>query len=147
MLFAAGVGTAAPLRTAPELERPTGIEVAPRAEREELATEVEARDALRRFEEEVRDRWEEIRELDLTRLSRTHVEETEGYRLPADPGDLEGRVLARDAEGRFHLEIRGPRLPARYDIVHRHLYLYAVWDPTGGELRAITVTIGGWILE
>ncbi len=133
-------------RLVPEMETPEGIVGQPRLERQQLAERPEARRGLERLEAWVAAEWPRIREIDLAELSRFHVEETRGYELPASPGELTGRVLGED-EGRWFLEIRGPRLPARYDIVHRYLYVFASFDPMTGELGRLTVTIRGWVLE
>ncbi len=130
----------------PEMEPPEGIVAQPRRAREALADRDEARRGLARFEAWVAAEWPRIRQVDLVALSRFHVEETQGYELPAEPGELTGRVIGED-EGRWFLELRGPRLPARYDIVHRYLYVFASFDPVSGELGKLTVTVRGWVLE
>lgn len=132
----------------PEMERPAGILEQPESERQGFEKSDEARRGLARLEERVRALWPRLREIDLVELSRYQVEATRGYRLPAEPGELQGRALAWDAAaGRWHLELRGPRLPARYDIVHRHLFVFATYDPASGELGDLVVTIRGWVLE
>ncbi len=132
----------------PEMEPPEGIVAQPRAERRQLADRAEARQGLARLETWVAAEWPRIRQVDLAELSRFHVEQTRGFELPATPGELTGRPIGRDeASGRWYLELRGPRLPARYDIVHRYLYVFARFDPATGELDRLTVTIRGWVLE
>ncbi len=130
----------------PEMETPEGIVAQPRRAREELADRAEARRGLARLEAWVAAEWPRIREVDLVALSRFHVEETQGYELPAAPGELTGRAIGHE-EGLWYLELRGPRLPARYDIVHRYLYAFASFDPVSGELGKLTVTVRGWVLE
>ncbi len=132
----------------PEMERPPGILEQPESERRSFEKSDEAQRGLARLEARVRSLWPRLREIDLVELSRYQVEATRGYRLPAEPGELRGRTLAREAAaGRWHLELRGPRLPARYDIVHRYLYVFATYDPASGELGELVVTIRGWVLE
>ncbi len=138
---------AAGLALVPEMETPEGIVAQPRRERLALKGRAEAERGLERLKARVAERWPEIRGVDLVALSRHHVEETRGFRLPAEPGALAGRAIGRDAEGRWFLELRGPRLPARYDVVHRYLYVFARYHPTTGELDRLTLTIRGWVLE
>jgi hypothetical protein len=132
----------------PEMEPLDGIVAQPRQAREALAGDAEGRRGLARLGDWIRAEWPRIREVDLVALSRSHVAATEGFELPAEPGTLTGRPIAHDeATGVWTLELRGPRLPAQYDIVHRHLYVYAHFDPATGELDRPIVTIRGWVLE
>ena len=56
--------------------------------------------------------------------------------------------MGRDSEaGLLYLEFQGPRLPARYDIVHRYLFFYASFDPATGQVGPVVTTIRGWVLE
>lgn len=131
-----------------EMEDPEGIMVQPRRERAALQDDAEARLGLDRLEQQLTGMWPRIREIDLVELSRYHVEQTRGYELPATPGELTGRVLAHDQDsGLWYLELRGPRLPARFDIVFRFLYVFASYDPATGEIGRLTVTIRGWVEE
>ncbi len=130
----------------PEMETPQGIVAQPRQAREELADRAEARQGLARLEAWMAAEWPRIREVDLVALSRFHVEETRGFELPAAPGELTGRAVGHD-DGIWYLELRGPRLPARFDIVYRYLYVFAGFDPATGELGNLTVTSRGWVLE
>ncbi len=132
----------------PEMEQPEGILFQPRHAREQLEGRAEARRGLARLEAWVGAHWPQIRRIDLAELSRFHVGETRGFELPAEAGELTGRAIAADEEsGLWYLELRGPRLPARYDIVHRFLYVFAIFDPPTGELSGLTLTIRGWVLE
>jgi len=134
--------------TVPEMERPDGILYQTAEERRAFAADADAERGLERFETHVRSVWPRIREVDLHGLSRYQVAATEGFRLPAEPGSFEGQAIAWDEEaGRWHLELRGPRLPTRYDIVYRYLHLYTTFDPVSGELGDLVVTIRGWVLE
>ncbi len=131
-----------------EMEPLEGIVAQPRRAREALADRAEARRGLELFEARVAAEWPRIREIDLAALSRFHVEQTEGFELPAEPGELTGRAIGHDeASDLWYLELRGPRLPARYDIVHRYLHVYASFDPATGEFGRLTITIRGWVLE
>ncbi len=131
-----------------EMEPLEGIAAQPRRAREALADRAEARRGLELFEARVTAEWSRIREIDLAALSRFHVEQTKGFELPAEPGELTGRAIGHDdATGLWTLELRGPRLPARYDIVHRYLHVYASFDQATEELGRLTITIRGWVLE
>ncbi len=132
----------------PEMQTPEGIVAQPRREREALVDRAEALRGLERLEAWVAAEWSRIREIDLAELSRFHVEETRGFELPAAPGELTGRAIGHDeGAGLWYLELRGPRLPARYDIVHRYLFVFASYDPATEELGRLTLTIRGWVLE
>ncbi len=132
----------------PEMEPLEGIFVQSRRAREVLVDRVEARRGLELLKARVADEWPRIRGIDLVSLSRFHLEQTQGFELPAEPGELTGRAIGHDeASGRWTLELRGPRLPARYEIVHRYLHVYASFDEATGQLGRLTVTIRGWVLE
>ena len=149
-LLAAPTALAGPstdeFRLVPEMEDPEGIVVQPRRERDALQDQPDADRGLARLRRKVTELWPSIREVDLAELSRYHVEQTRGFELPATPGELVGRALAHDS-GLWYLELRGPRLPARFDIVYRFLYVFASFDPATGEIDQLTVTIRGWVLE
>ncbi len=131
-----------------EMEPLEGVVAQPRRAREALVGRAEARRGLELLEARVAAEWPRIQEIDLVELSRFHVELTEGFELPAEPGELTGRAIGHDeTSGLWVLELRGPRLPARYDIVHRYLHVYASFDEVTGELGRLTVTIRGWVLE
>ncbi len=135
-------------RLVPEMETPEGIQVQSRQQRRGLADDAAGQRGLARLAALVGERWERLRGLDIEALSRHQLEATRGFRLPAAPGELTGQVLAREPDsGRLHLELSGPRLPARFEIVHRHLTFYAVYDPATEALGELTVTIRGWVLE
>lgn len=132
----------------PEMEPLEGIVAQSRRARGLLEGRAEARRGLAQLEAWVEAHWPRIRQIDLVELSRFHVGETRDFELPAEPGELTGRAIAYDqASGLWTLELRGPRLPARYDIVHRYLYVFATFDPATGELGRQTLTIRGWVLE
>lgn len=132
----------------PEMETPTGILYQWTAEREALRESSGAPEAERVLTKVTRDLWPDLRTLDLLALSRYQLEATEGWALPDDPGELRVETVGRDPEtGALHVEVRGPRLPARYDIVFRYLHLYGVVDPGTGTLERLVVTIRGWVEE
>ena len=132
----------------PEMEPLEDVVAQPRRAREALQGRAAARRGLQLFEARVAAEWPSFREIDLVALSRFHVEQTEGFELPAAPGEFAGRAIAYDeASGQWTLELRGPRLPARYDIVHRYLHVFTTFDEATGELGRLTVTIRGWVLE
>lgn len=141
-------GVRAGFALVPEMEPPAGILYQDAERRLALQEKSGARRGLAVFEARVRASWPQLADVDLFELSRYQVEATRGFRWPDEPGELEGEAVGWDREtGLWHLELRGPRLPARYEIVHRHLYFYATFDPSTEELGALTVTIRGWVLE
>ena len=130
------------------MEEPEGIVAQPRRQRRSLEDHPQGRRGLELLSARVTSLWPRLREIDFVELSRFHVEETRGWQLPAAPGELTGRAIAHDeTAGDWYLELRGPRLPARYDIVHRYLYVFARYDPATTKLDRLTVTIRGWVLE
>lgn len=131
----------------PEMERPGGILYQDREARVALRSRRESEPALGLFRERAIELWPSIRRVDLLALSRVQVESTRGYSLPDRPGPFSGAVIGRELNGRLHLELRGPRLPTKYDIVHRYLYLYTVYDPSRSSFGETVVTIRGWVLE
>ena len=132
----------------PEMERPEAILWQPASQRGGFERGSDAAEGLRRFGLEARRRWRKIRDLDLEDLSRHQLSAMRGYRLPKEPGDFTAQAIGRDAaSGRIFLELRGPRLPADYEIVHRYLHLYTWYDPATATLGPIQVTIRGWVLE
>ena len=137
-----------PVELVPEMETPTGILYQWTAERQELGKTSAAATAEASLREITRDLWPSLRTLDILELSRYQLEATTDWTLPEEPGDLVVETVGRDPEtGELHVEVRGPRLPARYDIVFRFLYLYAVVDADTGDLRRLVVTIRGWVEE
>lgn len=141
-------GAAPDFTLVPEMERPAGVLYQDEDERLALRTKEAARRGLAALEQRIRALWPLLAEVDLVELSRYQVEATRSFRWPAEPGELEGQAVGVDEDaGLWHLELRGPRLPARYEIVHRHLYFYSTFDPATGELGSLVVTIRGWVLE
>ena len=136
-----------PLVLVPEMDDPPGILYQGAAEREALRGELTSSQAIDRLRDRARALWPRIRQVDLVELSRYQVEATMGWTLPADPGAFRGEVIARDGDGRLHVELRGPRLPARFDVVFRYLYLYGVYAPASGSVDRLVVTIRGWVEE
>lgn len=130
----------------PEMETPAHIVAQPRSERAALQSQAAGQAGLAALEDRVRHLWPQIRKIDVEALSRHQLEATRGWRLPVEPGDWVGQVMGRDGD-RWYLELRGPRLPARYDIVHRYLHVYASYDPSSQSLDDLTITIRGWVLE
>ena len=132
----------------PEMETPPGILYQWTAEREALRQSPEALEAEELLGQVTRDLWPDLRTLDVLELSRYQLEATEGWVLPEEPGDLVVEAVGRDLEtGAVHVEVRGPRLPAKYGIVFRFLYLYGVVDSSTGTLDRLVVTIRGWVEE
>lgn len=144
---AAAAPEAEPFLLVPEMEDPPGILYQGAAERQALRGELASSQAMDRLAERARALWPRIREVDMVQLSRYQVEATRGWRLPAEPGAFRRQVIARDGDGRLHVELRGPRLPTRFDVVFRYLYLYGVYDPRSGSVDRLVVTIRGWVEE
>ena len=145
---ASAAGAEAPFRLVPEMQEPSGLFVQSRSERADLQDDAEARRGLDLLRGRVEGLWPQLREVDWVALSQSHKDSTQGWRLPADTGELSGQVMGYDeSSGRWTLELRGPRLPARYDIVHRYLHVYASFEPTTGTFDQLIVTIRGWVLE
>ena len=136
------------LVSVPEMERPEAILWQPVRQRAGFERGTDAAEGLRRFEVVARQRWREIRALDIEGLSRNQLSAMRGYTLPKQAGAFTGQAIGRDAAtGRLYLELRGPRLPANYEIVYRYLYLYSWYDPATAQLGPVQVTIRGWVLE
>lgn len=144
-LLAQGTVTDAVL--VPEMEEPPGVVVQDKATRASLEREPGAQVALERFRAELRATWPQLRQTDWLALSRYQRQVTEGWEAPDLPGELPGRVLGRDDAGRWHLELRGPRLPARYDITFRYAYFFATYDPSTERIADWIVTVRGWVEE
>lgn len=149
LLTAASAAAATePFELVPEMETPPDLLVQPRSERATLQDHPEARRGLDQLRARVAVLWPRLRDVDWVELSRFHREFTRDWSLPAEPGTLDGQVMAHDeATGRFTLELRGPRLPARFDVVHRYVHVYASYQPASGTLDQLVVTIRGWVLE
>lgn len=145
---AAAPDSSAPFRLVPEMERPTGIIYQAKADRKAYQKSSQASKGLSQLSAAVHRVWPQIRNIDLVALARYQIEATRGFELPVEPGDLVGQVVGWDHESRlWHLELQGPRLPAKYDIIHRYLTLYATYDPATEKVDDLVVTIRGWILE
>jgi hypothetical protein len=129
------------------MEPPEGVVVEVPEMRAALTASSEGVRAMAALESVFTRDWESLRELDWLELSRYQRAATEGWEPPASPGPLESRVLGRDASGRLHVEVRGPRLPAAYDIVYRYVYAFGTHDPLTGEVGGLVVTIRGWVEE
>jgi hypothetical protein len=148
VLLGAGVALAGDLVLVPEMQRPPGIVYEPVARRRELESRPESAKALEQLRRRVAELWPQLLKVDFVELSRYQVEATRGFRLPAEPGELEGHAVGRDEkDGRLYLELRGPRLPASHAIVYRYLYFYSSFDPATGELGPVIATIRGWVEE
>lgn len=139
--------TTSPFDLVAEMETPPGIVAAPPSRRAALPGGADAADALSRFEAHVDGLWSALRDIDLVALSRFQVDAMDGYELPATFDDWRGKVIGQGEDGRLFLELRGPRLPARYDIVFRYLTVFVGFDPATSTLGRPVVTIRGWIEE
>ena len=147
-LFGPGVAAADDgWRTLPEMVEPRGVLVDEAAVRQALTATPEGREGMARVEAMVTEDWRKLQAIDWHALSRYQLEATAGWRLPDAPGVLVSRVLGRDDRGRLHVEVRGPRLPARFDIVYRYLYVFATYDPLSGKVEDRLATIRGWVEE
>jgi hypothetical protein len=137
----------APFDLVPEMETPPGIVAARGSERARLPRGEDAEEALALFQERVATLWETIRRVDLVALSRYQIEATKGYELPQTFDGWRGEVVGRGDDGRYYLELRGPRLPGRHDIVFRYLTVYAAYDPSSRTIGRPVVTLRGWVEE
>ena len=132
----------------PEMEKPAGIVYDPARRREQLRARSDSSEALDALRAKVADAWPDVVAVDWVQWSRYQVEATRGWKAPTAPGPLEGQIIGRDeATGRLSLELRGPRLPTKYEIVHRYLYFFSTFDPATKQLGPLVVTIRGWVLE
>ena len=130
-----------------EMLNPAGIVASPARARRDLASHPAAQPAVQALRERVASQWTQIRNTDFVALSRFHVEATRGWQAPVKPGVLEARVIGVDERGDLYLELRGPRLPASFDIVHRYITVFARYAPASGTLDRLTLSIRGEVLE
>lgn len=132
----------------PEMEKPAGIVYEPAQQRDKLRSRADSAEALDALRAKVDASWSEVVATDWAQWSRYQVEATRGWKAPTTPGPLEGQIIGRDdATGRLYLELRGPRLPAKHEIVYRYLYFYSSFDPATKQLGPLVATIRGWVLE
>ncbi|MEM8995568.1 MAG: hypothetical protein AAGF23_12355 [Acidobacteriota bacterium] len=139
LLTASAVQAQGEFKTVPEMAPLPDVVAFTAEARRELAKADDVAPALEAAKRHVEGLWPALQGLDLIELSRWHLEATEGFRLPADPA-FEARVLGRADDGSLHVDLEGPRLPANFDIVHRHLHVLAVVRP-GGAVEDVTATI------
>ncbi len=131
-----------------EMQRPPGIKAGKSAEIRRIAGDARGEQGVTQLRDFIKQQWQQVRALDVVAMSRYHVEATRGWQMPAMPGELKGRIIAAEADdSAFYLELVGPRLPASFDIVHRHLTFYARYQPASGKLDRITATIRLEVLE
>ncbi|MEO0972764.1 MAG: hypothetical protein AAFX85_06685, partial [Pseudomonadota bacterium] len=71
---------------------------------------------------------------------------TRGWQLPDTPTFNNAELLAANDDA-LYLMLRGPRLPASFKIVHRHLVFYARYDLASGEVAPVSVSIRGEVHE
>ena len=125
-----------------EMERPPGIKAAKASEIRRIAGDVRGERGVALLRDFVSKRWQQVRAIDVVGMSRFHVDSMRGWQMPALPGELPGRIIAAEADGSaYYLEVVGPRLPASFEIVHRHLTFYARYQPASDKLDRITATI------
>ena len=149
LLAAAGLQPAAaavpPANTAiaivAEIERPAGIKASSATRIRALAGDSDGEQGVALLREFLTQNWQQVRALDVVGMSRYHVDVTRGWQVPAVPGKLPGRIIAAEDDGTFYVEVVGPRLPASFSIVHRHLTFYARYQPATGKLDRLTATI------
>lgn len=130
----------------PEMETPPGVAAAKPSERAALPRGPETDRAKQRATAHVDALGDAIRGVDLVALSRFHVDEMAGYEVP-EPFDWQADLIGVAEDGRLSFELRGPRLPASYDIVFRYLTVFVSVDPATGAVGRPVVTIRGWIEE
>lgn len=151
LALASTVSVAQPSRQAfeavPEGQAPQGILAGTRSARAHtLATHPQGAAAVGALRAFASQHWGDIGALDVVGLSRFHVEATRGWQAPTAPTFNGAELLAAD-EDAVYLMLRGPRLPASFKIVHRHLVLYARFDVASGELSHVSVSIHGEVHE
>ena len=130
-----------------EMERPAGIKASSASRIRALAGDVDGERGVELLREFLTRNWQQVRALDVVGMSRYHVDVTRGWQVPAVPGKLPGRIIAAEDDGTFYVEVVGPRLPASFSIVHRHLTFYARYQPATGKLDRLTATIRLEVLE
>ncbi|MEM9058384.1 MAG: hypothetical protein AAGD86_12965, partial [Pseudomonadota bacterium] len=113
----------------------------------ELARDARGQRGVTELRDFLTGNWSQVRALDVVAMSRYHVEVTRGWQVPVVPGELAGRVIAADDDGAYFVEVVGPRLPASFSIVHRHLTFYARYQAATDTLDRITATIRTEVLE
>ncbi|MEM9387758.1 MAG: hypothetical protein AAGA68_22075 [Pseudomonadota bacterium] len=140
--------TSLAFNSVPEGQAPQGILAAARASRgsARLHAHPAEADAVRELTAFAHAHWEEIGALDVVGLSRFHVEATRGWHPPAEPHFNGAEVLAADDDA-LYLMLRGPRLPASFEIVHRYLVFFARYDLTSGQVGDVSVSIRGEVHE
>ncbi|MEM6639702.1 MAG: hypothetical protein AAF610_07355 [Pseudomonadota bacterium] len=124
-----------------EMERPDGIRADRNSRIRELARDANGQRGVVALRDYLTRNWANVRALDVVGMSRYHVDSTRGWQVPAEAGKLSGRVIGADDGGAYFVEIVGPRLPARYAIVYRHLTFSARYQPATGTLDRVTATI------
>lgn len=132
----------------PEGQAPQGILAAARASRATARLDAHPAEehAVRELTAFARAHWEAIGALDVVGLSRFHVEATRGWHPPAEPNFHGAEVLAANDDA-LYLMLRGPRLPASFDIVHRYLVFFARYDLSSGQVGEVSVSIRGEVHE
>lgn len=139
-------------RLVPEMEASAYLDAVPVPRSEVLNKSIQMLAGFDQLRQIVVSRWSEIQSVDLEDLSRYQLEATKNWRLPDAPGDLSGKVLSQartvdQGQTRWYLQVEGPRLPAKYDIVHRHLVIIGRFDPGTGDLDQLIVTIQTEVFE
>lgn len=131
-----------------EMQRPPGIRAGKTPQIRQMAGDPRGEPGVVLLREFVAKQWQQVRAIDLVSLSRFHIDATRGWQVPVVPGDLPGRIIAAETDrSAFYVEVVGPRLPASFDIVHRHLTFYARYQPASGKLDRITATIRLQVFE
>ncbi|MEM1180754.1 MAG: hypothetical protein AAGM22_20585 [Acidobacteriota bacterium] len=139
LLSAPVAGAEGAFTTVPEMAPLPDVVAFKAVDRRQLAKDASVAPALEAATRHAESLWPALRRLDLVELSRWHIEPTKGFVLPEEPA-FEARVLGREDDGSLHVDLKGPRLPANFDIVHRHLHVIAVVRP-GGAVEGVTATI------
>lgn len=134
----AGLRLVAEMQPIPLLERMRPLQV-------DLAPEVAKRHALS-ARRAVAPRWREIRGVDFHGLSRAQRDVTLGWAPPRSLPPFDQAIVHTEEDG-FVVELRGPRLPSRFDIVIRHLTLYVDLDREGRARGDVVVTVRTEIYE
>lgn len=147
---AAGVVAQQPARSitaVPEMAPLLEVVQVPATDRQRLASSAQNDDVLSAAQRAAVELWPRILELDFHQLSRAQRDVTEGWAPPRAAPEFAARALGVDGEGQWHVELRGSRLPTRYDIVVRTLTLYLRVDPQTLETSDTIVTIRTEVFE
>ena len=135
----ATLGTAA-FTLVTEGARPPGIISARKVERDALQSHPRRAAAENALRARIASVWPQLRGLQVSDLARFDRDALQAATLPTTPAFHDGVVLAV-TEDAMHLMVRGPRLPASFEMVQRHLVFFARYEWASGQVRDVSVSI------